>query len=72
MGNGAFEPGDGLALGRCVQALANVSDSIGPLNQCPRGQRILALSSAPSVEFIRYRSCTSAGSPHRTEPVLSI
>jgi hypothetical protein len=31
----------------------NVSDSIGPLNQCPRGQRILALSSAPSVEFIR-------------------
>ena len=31
----------------------NVSDSIGPLNQCPRGQRILALSSAPSVERIR-------------------
>ncbi len=37
------------ASGRC----STVSDSIGPLNQCPRGHRILALSSAPSVEFIR-------------------
>ena len=52
-GNGAFEPGDGLALGRCVWRSPTVSDSIGPLNQCPRGQRILALSSAPSVELIR-------------------
>ena len=31
----------------------NVSDSTGPLNQWPRGQRILALSSGPSVDLIR-------------------
>ena len=37
------------ASGRC----STVSDSTGPLNQCPRGHRIFALSSAPSVEFIR-------------------
>jgi hypothetical protein len=30
-----------------------VSDSTGPLNQWPRGHRILALSSGPSVELIR-------------------
>ena len=38
---------------RAPGAGSTVSDSIGPLNQCPRGQRILALSSAPSVELIR-------------------
>ena len=51
---------------------SSVNDSTGPLNQWQRGHRILALSSGPSVDLIRYRSCTSAGSPHLTEPVLSI
>jgi hypothetical protein len=31
----------------------NVSDSTGPLNQWPRGHRILVLSSGPSVDLIR-------------------
>src|SRR5580704_5326610 len=51
---------------------SSVSDSTGPLNQWPRGHRIRALSSGPSVDLIRYRSSTAAGSPHRTEPLLSI
>ncbi len=32
---------------------SRVSDSTGPLKKCPRGHRILALSSGPSVELIR-------------------
>jgi hypothetical protein len=34
----------------------------------PSGQRILALSSGPSVDVIVYLSSTAAGSPHRTVP----
>jgi hypothetical protein len=37
-----------------------------------RGQLILALSGGPSVEFMVYRYSTSAGSPHRMPPSLSI
>jgi hypothetical protein len=46
--------------------------SIGPFNPCPRGHRILALSSGPSVDLIVYRYSTSAGSPQRTAPCLSM
>lgn len=59
----------GMAALRC---LSQVSDSSGPLNQCPRGQRILALSSGPSVDRTVYRPSTSAGSPHRSAPCLSM
>ncbi len=37
----------------------------------PHGHQILALSSGPAVDRIVYRPSTSAGSPHRTEPLLS-
>src|SRR4029077_4978011 len=47
-----------------------VRDSIGPLNQWPRGQLILAHSSGPSVERMTYRAPTSAGSPHRAAGLL--
>jgi hypothetical protein len=47
------------------------SDSTGPLNQCPRGHRILMLSSGPSLDPSVYRYSTSAGSPHRAAPCRS-
>jgi hypothetical protein len=52
--------------------LSQVSDSTGPLNQWPRGQRTLALSSGPSDDRTAYRYSTSAGSPHLTAPSSSI
>jgi hypothetical protein len=45
-----------------------IRDSMGPLNQWPRGHLILTLSSGPSVDPMVYRSSTSAGSPHRAAP----
>ena len=65
-----FDPLDlslrAVAAGRCRTGGtgAPISDSSGPLNQWPRGHRILALSSGPSVEVTVYRCSTSAGSPH--------
>jgi hypothetical protein len=50
----------------------SVRYSMGALKWCRRGQLILALSSGPSVEFMVYRYSTSAGSPHRVPPSLSI
>ena len=44
---------------------------MGPLNRWPAGHLIMALSSGPSVEFMTYRLCTQAGSPHRTLPSAS-
>jgi len=52
--------------------VSQVRDSIGPLNQCPEGHLIMAASTGPSVEFMVYRQCTSAGSPHRAAPSLSM
>jgi hypothetical protein len=46
--------------------------STGPLNACPRGHRIFALSSGPSVDVIVYRYSTAAGSPHRAAPPESM
>jgi hypothetical protein len=43
-----------------------MSDSTGPLNQWPRGHRILTPSIGPSLDPSVYRYSTSAGSPHRT------
>jgi hypothetical protein len=48
------------------------SESSGPLNQCPRGQQIFALTSGPSDDWTVYQYCTSAGSPHRTAPPRSV
>jgi hypothetical protein len=44
---------------------------MGPLNRWPAGHLIMALSSGPSVEFMMYRLCTQAGSPHLTLPSAS-
>jgi hypothetical protein len=44
---------------------------MGPLNQCPAGHLIMALSRAPWVERVMNRHLTSAGSPHRTAPSWS-
>src|SRR5207344_2412126 len=51
-----------------VGGCRTVRYSISPLNQWPSGHMILALSSGPSVEFMMYRTSTSAGSPHRAAP----
>ena len=45
--------------------------SIGPFKKWPRGHRILTLSSGPSVDWSRYGSWISAGSPHRARPRAS-
>src|SRR6201996_6924483 len=52
--------------------LSQVSDSTEPLNQWPRGQRILALSTGPSDDWTAYLCSISAGSPHLSAPCLSI
>ena len=51
---GGRPPGPGGLAGLAVADpdLSQVSDSMGPLNQCPRGQLIRALSSGPSVDPI--------------------
>ena len=51
---------------------SQVRDSTGPLNQWPRGQRILALSRGPPDDRTAYLCSTSAGSPHLTAPCSSI
>src|SRR5580698_9424184 len=68
-GHAMLAAASGLAAGS--RSLTQVSDSTGPLNMWPSGQRILALSSGPSVDVIVYRSATSAGSPHRAVPCRS-
>jgi len=55
-----------------LESFSQVSDSSGPLKQWPRGHRILALSSGPSVEETAYRYSTAAGSPHLAAPCLSM
>src|SRR6202020_1260404 len=52
--------------------LFQVSDSTEPLNQWPRGQRTLTLSTGPSDDWTAYLRSTSAGSPHLTAPCSSI
>ena len=55
----------------CLSLLSQVRNSMGPLNQCPAGHLIMALSRSPPVEHMVYRHLTSAGSPHRTAPSWS-
>jgi hypothetical protein len=58
--------------GRIVAVCAfQVRDSMGPLNQCPAGHLIMALSRGPSVERMMNRHLTSAGSPHLAAPSSS-
>ena len=62
---------------RCLNStmlacLLEARDSIGPLKLWPDGQRIMALSSGPSLEFMMNLHLTSAGSPHVTAPSESI
>jgi len=44
---------------------------MGPLKKWPAGHLIVALSSGPSVESMRYLHSTYAGSPHLTLPPAS-
>ena len=55
----------------CLSLLSQVRDSIAPLNQCPAGHLILALSAGPSLELMVNWRSTSAGSPHLTAPSRS-
>ena len=45
-----------------------VSDAMGPMNQCRRGQLILTRSMGPAVDGMEYRYSTSAGSMHLVAP----